>query len=122
MDPEGRNHVEQFGVRDTLATPEQLSARSQGRYDPRDASGGFVATRVKLHCARCGAHLGNVVEFELRTLFFARQDARWRIGPGGMKCPCFGSDAFKVDLTAIEARVEVARNAGKPRSMNIGHM
>lgn len=112
----------QFAVKDPLATPEQLGSRDKGFYDPRPASGALVATRVKLHCVRCGNHLGNVVEFERRMLFYSRRDQRWRREIGGMKCPCFGGDPFKVDLDAVLARLDVARLAGSSRSINIGDM
>jgi hypothetical protein len=114
----------QHGVKDDLATPEQLAARDKGLYDPRPASGEHIATRVKLHCVRCGSHLGNVVEFEERLLFYSRSTQRWTREPRGLKCArCYAPlEGFGVDVVAIQKRVDDARHAGAARSLNIGDM
>lgn len=112
---------DQWGVRDDLATPEQLAARWKGVYDPRPASGALVAVRVHLHCVRCNKHLGDVVEFEKRVLYHSLIDKQWQRQPVGLRCTdCFGPFEFAVRADQIEQALERARAAGRPRALKIG--
>jgi hypothetical protein len=64
-----RIHRDQLGVVDQMADEQQLQERHRGIYDPRRASGDFVAVRVKVLCRSCGRQLFRAVDFEHRTLY-----------------------------------------------------
>lgn len=121
VEPEKR-HLDQFGVEDDLATAEQLASRHAGVYDPRPASGEFVAVRVKLLCVRCGKHLGEVAEFEKRVLWHSIREGKWTRGPSGLKCKdCFPPlEEFPVDMYLVEATIEKAKRGKGSRTLKIG--
>src|SRR5690606_24667972 len=112
----------QVGVRDEMATPEELAARDKGAYDPRPASGPFVARRVRLRCARCGETVGHVDEYEKRILFHSVRTGRWARGLGGMKHPeCYAPlETFAVDLGAVQRAFESARREDRLVQMKLG--
>lgn len=121
---EKRRHVETFRIGDPLANDEQKQRRSDGRYDPRPASGAFVARRLRLRCVRCGDLLGHVDEYEHRLLFHSVRESRWTMRPSGLKCrECYEPlEAFPVDLDEILARVDAARHAVRTINAKIGAM
>jgi hypothetical protein len=119
---EPRKRVDQYGVRDELATPEQLAARTAGRYDPRPASGVRIAQRLKLVCVRCGRPLGEVVDFEHRHLFHSLRTGTWTRMPSDLKCrDCYAPlEPSAIDLDAIERALGRAREKGRPITVKIG--
>lgn len=115
-DPRG----EQFGVGDALATPEQLSARHEGRYDPRPASGQYVARRVNIRCRSCGTALAEVHDFEHRYLCHSLHDRRWSRNVTVAKCR--DCSARIVDLGPVLAALDEARTDGKPKTVWVGRL
>ncbi len=116
-----RKHVEQYGVRDALASAELLRARDKGHYDPRPASGRRIAQRVRIICGRCGNELGQIVDFEHRPLFHSERTRRWTRHPIDLKCTCYGGgEAFVVDLDVLNAALEKARSRGRAVYQAIG--
>ncbi|WJL95859.1 hypothetical protein QSU92_01130 [Microbacterium sp. ET2] len=63
-DPRG----DTFGVKDPLATREQLGARDKGAYDPRPASGEFIRNLVVVRCGDCGERIATIEKYEGRIL------------------------------------------------------
>ena len=114
----------QYGVRDELATSDELAARDKGIYDPRPASGARIAKRLTLLCGRCLTPLGEVHDFEKRPLYYSHRSHAWTRAPGKLKCrECFGPlDYFGMDLAEIEHELELARTRSKTRNVKIGAM
>lgn len=119
IDPRRR---QQLGVRDDLATPEQLTARHQGIYDPRPASGAHVARRVELLCGSCGERLAEVHDFERRSLTHALQTNRWYRQPNDLKCRnCYEPlDYVGIDYEAIARKLQQSRERNKVERLKIG--
>lgn len=118
--------VEQWGVSDRLATPEQLAARKTGVYDPRDASGPHVALRVKVRCARCGQKTGEVHDFEKRILYRSMRDKRWymSLSAARWKCTrCFDElEPITVDADVLQQKLDRAREDDTPTNVKVGAM
>ncbi len=119
-----RPRIDQYGVYDELATPEQLAQRQRGRYDPRSASGERVRVLVKLWCGRCGEHLGDVAEFAKRDLFYSVRADSWTREPSDLNLKCqtcsSAGEAFTIDWDAINTGIEKSRHAGRTKHVKIG--
>ncbi|MGM1030606.1 MAG: hypothetical protein ACQEWM_12180 [Actinomycetota bacterium] len=113
---------EDVGVHDDLATPEQLRVRREGAYDPRPASGAFVARRVIILCLSCGKPLAEVHDFERRYLCHSLVDQRWYPSLTGLKCnQCFQShDVVQVDGDRVLAALDRARASDRTKTVTVG--
>ncbi|MCL2090882.1 MAG: hypothetical protein FWH11_06610 [Micrococcales bacterium] len=112
-----------FGVRDDLATPDQLAARSQGNYDPRPASGEHVAKRVIIVCARCGKRLTEIHDFEHRHLAHDLQSGAWGRGIRAKCSDCYGPlDLPRTDHEDLWRSLERARATKKVVTVKVGDL
>lgn len=107
----------QYQVRDPLAAPEQVEARDKGFYDPRPASGPFVAALVLVRCAECGARISDVEEYERRILvhhlptgrrYWSDLD-RWSL----YRCGECDRGQQEVDTSKVRAAIDRARLVGR---------
>lgn len=112
----------QYGVKDELATTEQLAARDKGRYDVRNASGPHIAKRVRAVCAECGNLLTEFHDYEKRPLSHDTQSGAWKRDLGASKCrQCFEPLAIVlIDQEAVLDALERARESGKVQTVRVG--
>lgn len=112
----------QYAVRDSLANDAQVGARDKGMYDPRPASGDFIADLVLVRCAECGARTAMVEEYEKRVLVHHLPSGRryWTDLDRWSLYGCANCDrAPRVDTAKVRAGIERAKSAGKKITVKV---